>query len=753
MARTARDRLAGLFDDVEPAGSFSAQLLAPAHLLELEVSGVGPVRLPIRAPQAKKLIAVARPAMFGRGAETLSDTGVRDTWELTPDQFTLGGPGWMALLDGVLEHFRDELGLPRSARLRIEPHAMLVYGKGQFFLPHQDSEKHDAMVGTLVMSLPSAHTGGELVIDHAGEARTYRASREDLTFVAFYSDCRHEVTPVRSGYRVTITFNLLADTGTPAPEAGPVTELAQCLTEHFTMPATPRYGGREIDPPNRLVFLLDHEYTQRGLAWHRLKGADAERAALLHTAAEQSGCETVLALAEVKETWDVEPSDEWVDYYDEDYDDADPGEYQLTDLIDDEITLGWWTSPDGGGEPISLYVPDYEVCATTPSKALEPYESEYEGYMGNYGNTVDRWYRRAAVVVWPRDRAFAARAEAGSQWALHELRDRIDAGDLVGARAAAESLAPFWNRTAPRTELLAAALDVAAGLGAAGTAAMLLEPFHVETLTQEHAGGLAAVAGRYGQEWTRNLINGWFGRGRHPGTDRHEWVEGLPGLCEALRAAGRPEVVRLLAAGTWHWLDDELRTWTTTARTEIRRPQLEKLSSPLTRLVEAADDTLREEITTALRVYGDTVLECLMPALRVVASRSAAGFDEIARDCARRLAAILARPEREDDDWSIAWTGCRCELCDTLAKFLGSRSRRTLEWPLAKDGRRHVHAQIDAAGLPVRHQTRRQGRPYTLVLTKTDELFTRARTARHTAETDLAWLTAKRDDLSARTQR
>lgn len=35
-------------------------------------------------------------------------------------------------------------------------------------------------------------------------------------------------------------------------------------------------------------------------------------------------------------------------------------------------------------------MPDHEVCATTPSKALEPYESEYEGYMGNYGNTLDR---------------------------------------------------------------------------------------------------------------------------------------------------------------------------------------------------------------------------------------------------------------------------------------------------------------------------------------------------------------------------
>jgi hypothetical protein len=190
-------------------------------------------------------------------------------------------------------------------------------------------------------------------------------------------------------------------------------------------------------------------------------------------------------------------------------------------------------------------------------------------------------------------------------------------------------------------------------------------------------------------------------------------------------------VTRLLAGGTWHWLGDELRAWTTTARTDARQPQLKMLSSPLTRLIEAADDTMREEVTTALRGYEDTVLECLMPALRSAASRRAAGFDAIARDCAQRLGAIVARPRRDDDDWSIAWTGCGCDLCDTLGTFFGSRSRRIFEWPLVKNGRRHVHTQIDSAGLPVRHQTRRLGRPYTLVLTKTDELFTRARTARH----------------------
>jgi hypothetical protein len=82
MGRTAREQLAKLLDDAEAPGAFSAQILAPADALQVEVDGVGAVQIPVRAPLAKKLIAVAQPAKFGRGEQTLADTSVRDTWEI-----------------------------------------------------------------------------------------------------------------------------------------------------------------------------------------------------------------------------------------------------------------------------------------------------------------------------------------------------------------------------------------------------------------------------------------------------------------------------------------------------------------------------------------------------------------------------------------------------------------------------------------------------------------------------------------------
>ncbi|WP_327344213.1 hypothetical protein [Streptomyces europaeiscabiei] len=558
---------------------------------------------------------------------------------------------------------------------------------------------------------------------------------------------------------MTLTFNLLAEPGTSAVVSGPLAELTHSLGRHFGSPAKPRYGSRELDPPNRLVYLLDHEYTQRGLSWERLKGADAGRAALLRAAAGQAGCESVLALAEVKETWDAYPAgdDPWDDYgYDEDEDDdsgdvGEDGDYVLQDLIDDEITLGWWTGPDGtGGEPISLRVHDYEVCASTASADLTPYDSQYEGYMGNYGNTLDRWYRRAAVVVWPRERAFAARGEAGSRWALEELRAGIARGDVDRARNQAQSLAPFWKHTRPQPELLDCALRVATGLDEAQTAATLLEPFQVGTLSPEHAGGLAAVAERYGTGWMHRVVDAWFASEHRLPSQQYEWTERLPELCAALRARRASAVARLLSAGVWAAVDSGLRLWTTTGSAEIRCAQLQQLALPLWHVLAAADEELRDGILAALLDRGDTVLECLMALLRhtaevlPTAEWGGAGLDVLARDCADRLRAVCERPSRAADDWSVAWDACGCELCGVLGAFLGSRSRRVLEWPLAKEGRRHVHTRIDSAELPVRHRTRRQGRPYTLVLTKTQELFTREQAVRSQAAADLAWLMSLR---------
>jgi predicted 2-oxoglutarate/Fe(II)-dependent dioxygenase YbiX len=782
MATAARDRLGRMLrGDAQTA--FSAELTARRDDLSLEVEGFGHIKFPVTPAMARKLAGLGRPARFGRGEQTLTDPEVRDTWEIPKH---LVRAEWNdAALKVILATAREKLGLPVAAELTADLHSLLVYETNQHFLAHQDSEKHDSMVGTLVVTLPSSYTGGELMVGLGEEWKAYRGSRTALSLVAFYADCRHEVLKVQSGYRITLTYNLLlhGDTSRPEGDDGTEAELTNLLREHFSTPVPRYYGGSVTDPPNRLVYLLDHEYTPRGLSWQRLKGADASRVALLRAAPGKAGCEAVLALADIKTTHSAFPVDEgygyqdWHDDYDEDEDEysgdasGSDGDYDLQELIDSEVNLTHWTGPDGTRlEQTSLFVDGDEVCASTPIGDLEPYSSEYEGYMGNWGNTLDRWYHRAAVVVWPCNQAFANRAETSPAWALDELAAMASADDVSRAQAVAATLAPFWDgalRAQAATEgsrasgLFGKALRAAHVLANAETAAMLLRPFRIENLTDTDVNSFGTIADAYGQQWTAHLLRTWFG-GDEPewayrGQERPQWVaDCLPSVCAGLHARGGGGAVtaeRILDLA-WEWLGKEIHSGLALSPPSYREKKLGDLGKPLAAVLMAATAVKAAStlgtVSGHIRKQEDPVTALEASALRAAAeisgdvTRGGAGFGDLAADCAARLRARLTRPQRASGDWTMRLPAgsCTCDLCDTLRVFLEDPDRRTFEWPLAQQRRQHVHARIDAAELPVTHKTRRQGRPYTLVLHKTDALFAREQEARARDETDLEWLAA-----------
>ena len=64
-----------------------------------------------------------------------------------------------------------------------------------------------------MVCFPAAHTGGELLVRHDGREVKFNwnGDSQRIQWAAFYSDCEHEVLPVTSGYRVTITYNLYLD--------------------------------------------------------------------------------------------------------------------------------------------------------------------------------------------------------------------------------------------------------------------------------------------------------------------------------------------------------------------------------------------------------------------------------------------------------------------------------------------------------------------------------------------------------------
>jgi len=758
-------------------GTFAVELACPSSDLHLCVDGVGPIRFPISTAAATKLRKSARPAPFGRRDETLYDTGVRDTGEIAAAHVEIG-ERWKRALDAQLAVVRRRLGLPEGGTLTAVLDKMLVYGRGQFFAPHQDSERGDDMVGTLVVELPCQHRGGAVVIEHLGKKKVYAGAARgpsDLGLLAFYADCHHEVQPVTSGCRVTLTYQLVhRGRAEPAPprERAAVDRLAACVEAYFATPIAPRYGAAAPQKPDRLIYLLDHEYTERSLDWARLKSADRARVAALCEVADRLDCEAWLALADVHESWNCEEDEGWGGYgwgrYDEDDDDDDDdegeddgeGEHTLLDLIDSDVMLRHWVGRDGKAAREMTLSPDIdEVVSTRGSSEMSPFKSEHEGYMGNYGNTVDRWYHRAAFVMWPRERSFVLRAKASPSWAVREIARLLKKGDADEARRRARELLPFWSRPAGKDDheaFLRRLLDVVEALDDAGLAHGLLAPLGTDLLRLRTVLVFAGLVARHGLAWGQRLFATWAEERRPYGTP--SWLPVLPRLCESLVARGRHGA----ALAAW-LLAREVRSFEEAhaARRALPRGPRDELSGQAARddlaaLLETAaviGATAARDDLIAFLVAPATALSPLFAGAlfrkfreeRTPEAARALGLGRLHDHVVGALEQALAAPPRRADDWSIdPPAGCHCALCQELAAFLRDPGRRQHAWPLAKEKRRHIHGRIDLADLPVSHVTRRQGSPQTLVLTKLPALFERAAALRAEQAALLAWLVHER---------
>ena len=88
---------------------------------------------------------------------------------------------------------------------------MLLKDTGSFFKPHKDTPRAENMFASLVIVFPTPHEGGSLILRHKGQKWTFNPTflgKSEIGYIAFYSDVKHEVLPVTSGYRVTLTYNL-----------------------------------------------------------------------------------------------------------------------------------------------------------------------------------------------------------------------------------------------------------------------------------------------------------------------------------------------------------------------------------------------------------------------------------------------------------------------------------------------------------------------------------------------------------------
>jgi hypothetical protein len=92
-----REGLESCLEHIQPFGTFAVfntYTDAPnpgIHLME-----GGSIGLPLSDRDADALIAASHQAPFGKGEQTIVDTNIRKTWEISAADFELKNPAWQA---------------------------------------------------------------------------------------------------------------------------------------------------------------------------------------------------------------------------------------------------------------------------------------------------------------------------------------------------------------------------------------------------------------------------------------------------------------------------------------------------------------------------------------------------------------------------------------------------------------------------------------------------------------------------------
>jgi predicted 2-oxoglutarate/Fe(II)-dependent dioxygenase YbiX len=734
----AAEQLLDLLDALDEASQFcTSGMLAPV-LPGLEVDGVGDVGLPIAPILARQLIEQAVQAPYGRGEATIVDTDVRRVWQIEPQRIAIHNPAWHEFIGEMVLAVCHAFGIGQQVNCTL--YKLLIYETGSFFAPHRDSEKVDGMFATLVVCLPSRHEGGTLLVSHDGETRAIDFSTTDgaykIQYAAFYTDCQHEVNPVTSGYRVCLVYNLQVARRKRQPSAprnsDNVALAAALLSELFA-----------DDARHKIAIRLAHEYSEAGLSFDTLKGADRSRVDILARAAEQLGYQLYLALMTHQQTGEVENSWEfegrWASYDD---DDAVMGE-----IYEESINLNYWIDANGESKDFGeMTLETEEILDGEDMDDLFVTQEVHEA-TGNEGVTMERWYRHGVVVMWPQERYYRILASEGQSHALPALTELIDGEpDPAGSescRTFASEIINFWQtsthpyRRADASQS-AAMLTQLERIGDAALAERFIRECLVDDYSGTEGGALGVLCDKLG--WSA-LAQGLthFIASQVP-TNRKASLKATVAIFVDLCWIAVPmtdeckTVCRALAdelEGVVQQWDRHVEEYPWMRQSETRAGIVQSLFQAFDAIEahDLFDRFLSHAIDDAKHYDLHTVM---IPAAKAMAneieadSPGAGAYRRLLQHCIEALQALTATPVTIPEHWAQdIEINHNCEDCQELQRFLRDPEARVHRFRVRKDRRQHLHRQIDAHGCDMTHVTERKGSPQTLVCTKTRASYER----------------------------
>ncbi|KAK1228340.1 hypothetical protein PQX77_008593 [Marasmius sp. AFHP31] len=423
---------AALKTDSDFQGSFAFTKTyddAPNPILCLK--GLGTVGLPLSEREAKAVIEKSIQAPFGKGERTIVDTEVRDTWEVDASKVQFQEPKWLSFMERVVQEVCQTLGVNfQASKPRAELYKLLVYETGSHFLPHVDTEKTNGMFASIIVVLPSRFTGGDAHVSHGTLRKVFNTSGPSLsktTVLSWYTDVTHEIKPIESGYRLALSYNLFHTTNSLRPSLSSQNDMIGRLRHIFLS------WKQQESEPDKMIYMLDHKYSQASLSASALKGKDAHTVAVLDCLSKEIGFSLGLAHIEHHETGQANDyGGRRGGYWDEseEDDDVEMGEIE-------ESTTSIQNLVDLDGKHISDNVDFDDETETIPARFDDYFggqtwdDQDYEGYQGNCGGNLERFYRRTALVIWPRWTRLGDEEGDGRTVAALEALRELDGSDAT----------------------------------------------------------------------------------------------------------------------------------------------------------------------------------------------------------------------------------------------------------------------------------------------------------------------------------
>ncbi|MGB9118751.1 2OG-Fe(II) oxygenase [Bradyrhizobium sp.] len=724
---------------VERPGDFCVGGIREIFMPTIDVDGVGRIAFPILPVQAERLAAIAEAAPYGRGEETVVDREVRRTWQVDSAKLRIGGRHWDKTLADLVADIA--LGLGVSEPVAAEFYKLLVYDTGSFFVDHRDTEKVPGMFATMVLVLPSTHSGGELVIKHLGREVVLDLRPEEpseIGFAAFYADCVHEVRPVKTGCRLALVYNLRF-VGKRHPPQAP-----DYRAEHGRVVELLRSWASAEDEPDKLILPLEHVYTPAELSFSALKGADAGVASVLVKAAAEADCDLHLALVSIEESG----SAEYTGHYGrsrrsrEDEDDDDE-EFEVAEVFDRALILSEWRRPDGGEVGFGDFpFAEDELCPSDAFEDLMPDEQHFHEATGNEGASFERTYSRAGLVLWPTARRLAVLNQAGLRATLPFLEDLTARWETSNAsiqsplwREADElsgHMLRSWSRSSWRADGDAEAgrmLDLQVRLGNVAR----IDTFLAELSAEGHYaapdnGAIVRAAALLPAPRATELLVRILGRNAQAhlsacGDLLLRCVAAPMGATGDLEQIGAALMEALPGGPSSR---EEVGTWT--QPTPVRPGFVVDFLTATSRIdaglaARAIEHLLAwpktykpdDVLVPAARAFAKLVESTAWPAVRRLREAS---LDHLRR----RIALPLEAPRDWTRDNPLK---CTCGDCRGLGVFLVAPDQQQWRLKAVQDRRTHVEQSVRSAACDLDLTTERRGSPHTLVATKNQASYER----------------------------